>query len=275
MSELATTGVLSSMLAPRADSYQVHLKDFAAFAGAEPVTLGTISGYFRALNEEAVSASTKRVRSALNAEMDFNRRAALQEALAQVDHDVPAPRIQSAPVEANRTINRGEYDALRAKASKRDRLWLAFLWQSGTRISEATGVLLDQCEELGPTVRLRIWGKGSKERFIRIRSGLFAAIRQEFDGKTYLFETSGGKRFSRTYVSARIRKLTLAVLGRKLSAHSLRHSFCTRAVRNNPGKIQAVSAWVGHATVGFTLTRYVHDSLTDDEILDPDEGDAG
>jgi integrase/recombinase XerD len=272
--------LLSLMLQPRADHYQVHLKDFQGFIGTEPVTLESIDAYFHALNDEPVSASTKlvrrsavrnRLRHAIELQEDLNLKEKLSKAFDRVDASVPSPKIQSAPITSDRIISVTEYHALRKAATRRDRLWLAFLYQSGCRISEATGVLLDQCEDLGTTVRLRIHGKFEKERFIRIRKNLFDAICKEFCGQTYLFETREGKRFSRTYVSARIRKLTLSTLGRSLSAHSLRHSFASRAVRDNPGKLEAVSKWLGHSSVGFTLSRYVHDSLTDDEILGPEE----
>ena len=88
----------------------------------------------------------------------------------------------------------------------------------------------------------------------------------------YLFETSGGRPFSRIYVSERVHKLAREVLGRRLGAHSLRHSFATRQIRRT-GKIEGVSAYLGHSSPSITMAFYCHERLEDDELFDPEDGE--
>ena len=155
-------------------------------------------------------------------------------------------------------------------ASYRDELLLDFLWTTGCRVSELTGALLARCEVKGKTVYIPVTGKGNKERVIRIRTSLFDAIRAEFKGTVYLFETVNGRPFSRVYVSTRIHRLALEVLGRHLGAHSLRHSFATRQIRRT-NKIQAVSTYLGHSSTAITMGFYVHEQLEDNELFDPED----
>lgn len=277
--------ILSAMLAPRADSYGEHLKHFARYVedhGGE-VSFETVRDYYRDLNAEPCAANTKRIRrhavkarlrAALRDGMDFNKAAQFREALSRLDKDseTKAPKVQSAAVGSDKVIRRDEYDRLMAAASYRDELLLSFLWTTGCRVSELTGILLARCEVKGKTVHVPVIGKGNKERVLRIRVSLFDAIRAEFHGTVYLFETAGGRPFSRVYVSTRIHRLALEVLGRRLGAHSLRHSFATRQIRRT-NKIQAVSSYLGHSSTAITMGFYVHEQLDDDELFDPEDGE--
>ncbi len=100
----------------------------------------------------------------------------------------------------------------------------------------------------------------------RVTRELFAEIRAACRGEEYLFETAGGKPYRRSYVSGQIAKITQYAIGRRLSAHKLRHSFATRMVAKT-GKIAAVSTYLGHSSVSTTLNLYVHEELGDAELL--------
>ena len=119
---------------------------------------------------------------------------------------------------------------------------------------------LDKCEDLGDMVRLTITGKGNKERKIDIEKSLFEAIRAAFTGETYLFQTRGGKPYLAPYVSYEITKAGKRILSRRISAHSMRHSFATLAIREG-ASIKAVSTYLGHSSTATTIDMYVHESL--------------
>lgn len=147
---------LEAMAAPRADAYREHIKDFLDFARARPdlVDLPLLRDYFRELNARPYSNGTKRIkrqavkarlRAALDGSMDFNRAAAFREALAKLDREVLAPKVQAAPVGSDKVIRRDEFDRLIAAASNRDELLLDFLWTTGCRVSELTGIRIDRC----------------------------------------------------------------------------------------------------------------------------------
>ena len=129
------------------------------------------------------------------------------------------------------------------------------------------GVRLDQCEIQGAAVKIRVMGKGSKERFIRITAELFEQIRAAYPGSTYLFETTSGRKLAREYVSNAV-KLIGARIGRNISAHCLRHSWATRKVQQLPGKLDAVSKYMGHSSTSITLNMYCHTQLSDAELFD-------
>jgi integrase/recombinase XerD len=270
------------MAASRADAYGSHIKDFIAYAEEHgPVTLDLLRDYFKDLNGRPYANGTKRIkrqavkarlRAAMAGEMDFNRAAAFREALAKLDREVKAPKVQAVSIGADKVIRRDEFILLLAAATTRDALLLRFLWTTGCRVAELAGALLARAEVKGTSVFLPVIGKGNKERTVRIKVTLFEEIRAEFKGSTYLFETAGGKPFSRCYVSTRIHGLALAVLGRRLGAHSLRHSFATRTIRRT-GKIEAVSKYLGHSTPAITMSYYVHEHLEDDELFDPEDGE--
>jgi integrase len=61
-------------------------------------------------------------------------------------------------------------------------------------------------------------------------------------------------------VSYEIIKAGKRILGRRISAHSMRHSFAILAIREG-ASIKAVSTYLGHASTKTTIDMYVHDSL--------------
>src|SRR5690606_16130924 len=120
---------------------------------------------------------------------------------------------------------------LHGTKSARLRLFIRTLYATGCRVSELCGIRLSDCEERGEAVKIRVLGKGRKERFVRIPSDLFKEARAVFGGQEWLFETSGGRPHRRCYVSDSIAALGRRVLDRKISAHVLRHSFATAHVK--------------------------------------------
>jgi integrase/recombinase XerD len=277
---------LSAMLAERADHYGAHIRDFARYAGehgaGNEVTLALVTDYFRDLNGTGYAANTKRIRrqavkarlhAVIDGRVDFNAAAAFREALSRLDHstDTRAPKVQAVPVGRDRVIERHDFERMLSAASVRDALLLRFMWQTGCRVSELCGARVERCEVKGPTAHVTVMGKGKKERTLRITAELFDGIRSVFGGVEYLFETGGGHPFSRCYVSTRVHRLAFSVLGRRLGAHALRHSFATRLIRRT-GKIEAVSRALGHSTPAITMSFYVHESLDDGELFDVEEG---
>jgi len=277
-------GLLSLMMAEHPDHYGDHIKDFGRFVSERGgvVTLDLVHDYFRDLKVSTLAANTIRIRrqavkARLRVEMDkqgdLNEAAKYREALSRLDRgETAAPKIQAAPIGADKVIRRDEYDRLLAVATRRDGLLLRYLWTTGCRASELTGARLDRCEVKGKVTQVVIRGKGDKERTLRIPTTLFEEIRTEFHGQTFLFETGGGRPFSRVYLSTRVHELVFKVLGRKLGAHALRHSFATRQIRRT-GKIQAVSTYLGHSSVSITLGFYCHEVLDDGELFDPEDGE--
>ena len=66
-------------------------------------------------------------------------------------------------------------------------------------------------------------------------------------------------------MSNMIERVSLRAIGRRVSAHALRHSAAT-ALLESTGKMQAVSEYLGHADPSTTLRFYAHQALSDQEL---------
>ena len=148
---------------------------------------------------------------------------------------------------------------------QRDQLLLLLLYNTGARVSEIVGLRGDNVKVNGH-VELRLFGRGSKERIATITRELYGRIVAEFpqDGE-YLFTTRSGNPFARTYITRAIDCAARRVLGRKVTAHVLRHSRATDLIATT-GKIKAVSRLLGHASESTTLRYYVKQSLSEEEL---------
>ncbi len=254
------------------DRYTSHLKPFLRFLRENnlELDLAAVKAYFVYVNGLPLAAGTKLVRRqavkarlrALLSSTDFNNQARLDAMLRRLDHDseTRAPSVVRTGVAEDRIITPREFDLLAAGTSKRTSLFLWFLYNTGCRVAEMCSARLDTQEDLGDMVRLRVTGKGNKERKVDIEKKLFQAIRATFPGKTLLFQTRGGKPFRPTYVSYEIIKAGRRILGRRISAHTMRHSFATLAIREG-ASIKAVSEYLGHSSTAITMDMYVHESL--------------
>ena len=265
------------------DSYRYAIKPFAQFIGTDgAVTDESIRDYFRHLNTTDLSASTIRVRR--QAVKDRVRRKfayadpevkeKIETAFREMDRDpdLKCPGAQFHGVGTESVVTEQEFiKVLEGCRSERQKLFIQFLFTTGARVSEMCNVSLADCKSNGKVVTVRLKGKGNrnasyKERFVKITNTMYMRIRAEFAGSTYLMETSGGKRYDRSYVSNQIAKITYATIGRKLSAHKLRHSFATNQIKKH-GRLKAVSSYLGHSDISITAKYYDHDELTEADLL--------
>jgi integrase/recombinase XerD len=254
------------------DNYAGHVADFVRYLKSNnlALNLSSVKAYFVHLNASPLAAATKRARrQAVKARLratlsstDFNRQARLEMTLRSLDveSETRAPKVVSAGVSEDRIVTPEQFDLLVRGTSKRTSLFLWFLYNTGCRVAEMCGARLGKCADLGDMVRLTITGKGNKERKVDIQKALFEAIRSTFPGETYLFQTKGGKPYRATYVSYEITKAGRRILRRRISAHSMRHSFATLAIRDG-ASIKAVSKYLGHSSTAITMDMYVHESL--------------
>jgi integrase/recombinase XerD len=146
----------------------------------------------------------------------------------------------------------------------RDRALLEFLYSTGARISEATGLDVDELHlDADPVVRLA--GKGGKQRvlpvgsyavqaleayLVRARPALAAASRRASVGPAVFLNARGG-RLTRQgawgVLHAAAERAGLA----DVSPHTLRHSFATHML-DGGADIRVVQELLGHASVANT-----------------------
>ncbi len=163
-------------------------------------------------------------------------------------------------------LSKKEIDRLIAGAPAYLSLMIEMLAFTALRISELLGILKTDIKMRKDHYIIRIRGKGGKERKVKIEIDLYNRIEKQFQGKSYLFEHHG-KPYRREYISMSIKRYGRKILNREISAHTLRHSWATRAVLKT-GRIKAVQEQLGHSSSSTTMNLYVHDSFSWDEQKD-------
>jgi integrase/recombinase XerD len=211
---------------------------------------------------------------------------ALAQGLTDTDpaREVPPP---SPPRRLPKAITLAEVERLLAAAGPgpgevsadprllRDRALLEFLYGTGARISEATGLDIDELA-LGDDPVVRLIGKGSKQRLVPVGSYAVRAL------EAYLVRArptlaAASRRVSVTpavFLNARGGRLTRqgawgvlhAAAGRAglgdVSPHTLRHSFATH-ILDGGADIRVVQELLGHASV---TTTQVYTLITVDRL---------
>ncbi len=266
----------------RADCYRKHVEVWRAWSDDRGILspLQAAREFFVWLNEGSHyrAASVRMYRQAVKNRLRLMSLSIEDDAigrkfdrfLKQLDTDpaTKAPRPASVAVTASKVLSEAEYTAtLMACRSERQRLYIRFLRETGCRVAELTGLRLSDIQDHGEYFVARVTGKGNKEREVYISSDLYQRIRREYaHAITYLFESNGHKRLSESYVSNQIRRITHTAIGRPLSAHKLRHTFAHTKIRET-GRVDAVSRYLGHASVSTTLQYYSHDTLDPSDVL--------
>ena len=217
---------------------------------------------------------------------------AVAQGLADTDpaREIPTP---SPPRRLPKAITLGEVECLLAASGPgpdepgpggtdprllRDRALLEFLYGTGARISEATGLDIDELQ-LGEDPVVRLIGKGSKPRvvavgsyggralqayLVRARPALAAASRRVSVSPAVFLNARGG-RLTRQGAWGVLH----AAAGRAgldpvpgVSPHTLRHSFATHLL-DGGADIRVVQELLGHASV---TTTQVYTLITVDRL---------
>jgi integrase/recombinase XerD len=168
-------------------------------------------------------------------------------------------------------LNREEIDLLMEQPDHttqlglRDRAILEFLYATGLRAAELlTFQRTDLMEDLGLA---RVFGKGSKERLVPVGRPALRLIRKYLEdvrpmlansgsGET-LFLNSRGKALSRMGLWKILKThVELAGIEKKVSPHTLRHSFATHLLEGG-ADLRAVQEMLGHVDIATTQI-YTH-----------------
>lgn len=141
----------------------------------------------------------------------------------------------------------------------RDRAILELLYSAGIRVSELTGLDVDDIDfESG---YLTCFGKGSKQRVVPLgRAALDIAGRYLRDGRPALAKgyrekaliiNSHGRRLSRQSCWKAVKKYAARAGVSPVYPHSLRHSFATHLLIGG-ADLRAVQEMLGHASIATT-----------------------
>ncbi|MBP7735438.1 MAG: tyrosine-type recombinase/integrase [Spirochaetes bacterium] len=141
---------------------------------------------------------------------------------------------------------------------------LALFW-TGCRVSELTNIKIIDCRANGKvSIRIR-QGKGNKEREVYMPRTVYDRIREEFQGKEYLFETRAGTPYHRRNVSKTIAKEAREKMELDISAHTLRHSKAMYLKNVRGLSADQIAKALGHSSPLTTLQHYFHGTPTAEE----------
>ena len=157
----------------------------------------------------------------------------------------------------------------------RDRALLEFLYGTGARISEATGLDVDDLDHLNRDPAVLLTGKGGKQRYVPVgRYAVRALDAYLVRGRPALASTAARKASPAVFLNARGGRLTrqgawgilreaAARAGQPdVSPHTLRHSFATHLL-DGGADIRVVQELLGHASV---TTTQVYTLVTVDKL---------
>ena len=150
----------------------------------------------------------------------------------------------------------------------RDYTVVELLYHTGMRRSELINLDLDDLDL--NRMRLKVLGKGNKERIIPLAGNIFHILKKyitlrndSFPGIKHeaLILTDKGKRsYPRMIYNIVNRLLATATTSSKRSPHILRHSFASHLL-NNGADLNAIKEMLGHANLSATQV-YTHNSIS-------------
>lgn len=167
-----------------------------------------------------------------------------------------------------------------AIADLRDRAMLETLFSTGLRVSELCSLNRDDIDTKRGEFGVR--GKGSKIRVVFLSDGAKVSLstyldkRADADEALFIrvpqnesFEKYEKLRLTPRSVQRIIKKYAIiaGIIGKKISPHSLRHSFATDLLRNG-ADIRSVQAMLGHSSV---TTTQIYTHVTDKQLREVHE----
>ena len=155
-------------------------------------------------------------------------------------------------------------DPVERAIALRDGAVLELLYGSGLRVGEVARLTTDRADvERG---RVLVMGKGSKEREVPLSEYAMDALRAYLrhgrpvmapGASRHLFFNRRKKPFSERDIRSMVQRYGATLLpGRRVTPHTLRHSFATHLLEGG-ADIRAVQELLGHASVA-TTQRYTH-----------------
>jgi integrase/recombinase XerC len=150
----------------------------------------------------------------------------------------------------------------------RDLAMLELFYSTGIRLSELSGMNLEDIDLLSDQVKVR--GKGRKERIVPVGSRAVLALRRYLNlreplvarpgsDRRALFVSRRGKRLAPRSIQRIVHRMFDAIGGDGLRVHSLRHTFATHML-DAGADLRSVQELLGHASLSTTQV-YTHTSV--------------
>lgn len=158
------------------------------------------------------------------------------------------------PTEVNSIISKAK--------SITDKLILTMLAETGLRISELSGIEMDNIDFENGIIKITNT-KTRKDRVIAVNDNTLAMMQEYLKVRkpatNYFFVSNKGNKFSTDALRNRVNKYS------EFTPHSFRHYFATDKIVNKQIPIPVVSQALGHSNVTTTLNIYTH--VINDDVI--------
>ncbi|MBI5913826.1 MAG: tyrosine-type recombinase/integrase [Bacteroidetes bacterium] len=169
--------------------------------------------------------------------------------------------------EKNMSLLFGQVDFGEGISGIRNRLVMEVLYCTGVRQSELMSLKAESVDFANN--RIKVLGKGGKERLIPIAGHLAELFRQYIETRKAVFPgnevanlilTDKGQPVGKGFVYNLVKRyLSIVTTVEKRSPHVLRHSFATH-LSNNGADLNAIKELLGHSSLASTQV-YTHNSI--------------
>ncbi len=150
-------------------------------------------------------------------------------------------------------------DLLRITENIKHKTILMLCYSAGLRLSELIQVRISDIDSKRMQIRVE-QGKGKKDRYTLLSSKLLELLRiyyKQYHPKIWLFEGAEGAQYSTRSIQSIMRESCIkAGIKKKVSVHTLRHSFATHLLENGTD-LRYIQALLGHAS-SKTTEIYTH-----------------
>jgi integrase/recombinase XerD len=140
--------------------------------------------------------------------------------------------------------------------NEKSRLMISFLYSTGVRVSELVNLKVEDLNFNDNTGWVRK-GKGSKDRLFKVSENLAGEIKKYLEGREHKYVFSKEAPLTTRNIQ-KIIKFTAkrAGLNKKITPHTLRHSFATHLLENGTD-IRMIQTLLGHSSLNTTQV-YTH-----------------
>jgi integrase/recombinase XerC len=247
-------------------SYRTDLTDFQSFLKARGLDVAAadaraVRGWLAALHARGLQpASVGRRLAAVRSCFRFLVRRGLVELNPAREIRGPRqPRRLASFLPIDEATELVEGRALAGRTRERDRAILELLYASGLRVSELSGLDVASLDRTEQTVR--VLGKGRKERIVPYGAaaarGLEAWLAHRGERPGPLFTAARGGRLGVRAIHTLVRRAARAAgLTRRVSPHTLRHTFATHLL-DGGADLRMIQELLGHSRLS-TTQRYTH-----------------
>jgi site-specific recombinase XerD len=148
----------------------------------------------------------------------------------------------------------------RRTLARRNYAVVQLLLQAGLRVSEAAALRIEDLEIRERQGKVRICGKGNKERYVPLNTTARRALqtyldeREETGTQDPVFLSDTGAPLSVRSIQSLISELArrARITRIAVSAHTLRHTFALGYLKQNPGKLIELATLLGHESLDTT-----------------------